>query len=141
LKAIALAWVTGLLFGFGLALSGMTHPRKVLDFLDLAGPWDPSLAFVMVGAVAVATIGFRSVLRRSRPWLDPQYHVTKKTQIDHRLIVGAGLFGVGWGIGGYCPGPAIALLAAPNWELWAFLPSMLAGSLLARRWLSRRDAR
>jgi len=138
-KRIALALATGVLFGFGLALSRMTHPQKVLAFLDLAGSWDPSLAFVMAGAVTVAALGFRSVQRRARPWLDERFHVTRRIGIDRQLLIGAGLFGIGWGIGGYCPGPAIALLAAPNHEAWVFLPSLLAGMAFARGWIARRD--
>ncbi len=133
MKRIALALATGVLFGFGLALSRMTHPQKVLAFLDLAGSWDPSLAFVMAGAVTVAALGFRAVHRRARPWLDEQSHVTRRIGVDRQLLIGAGLFGIDWGIGGYCPGPAIALLAAANHEAWVFLPSLLAGMALARR--------
>lgn len=137
MKRIACALATGVVFGFGLALSQMTHPQKILAFLDLAGSWDPTLVFVMAGAVIVAAIGFRVVLGRPRPWLDDTFHLTRKAAIDRRLVVGASLFGIGWGIGGYCPGPAIALLAAPNWEVWVFLPSMVAGMVLARAWIAR----
>ena len=122
----------GLLFGFGLALSGMTRPRKVLGFLDVAGHWDPSLAFVLGGAVVVATIAFRVVLRRNAPLLAASFDLPKNRAIDAPLIGGALLFGIGWGIAGYCPGPALAQLAAPNRETLYFLPAMIAGWWLYR---------
>lgn len=127
---MAKGWVsllTGLLFGFGLALSGMTQPEKVLGFLDVAGRWDPSLLFVLGGAVGVTVVAFHFILRRKTPVLDTRYYFSEKMNIDRPLILGAALFGIGWGIGGYCPGPAVTLLAAPNWELLAFLPAMLLG--------------
>ena len=122
----------GLLFGFGLALSGMTHPQKVLGFLDVAGPWDASLLFVLGGAVGVTLVSFRFILRLGKPLLAERFIITRETHIDRPMILGAILFGIGWGISGYCPGPAIALLAAPNWELWVFVPSMLVGFALQR---------
>jgi len=131
--------LTGLIFGFGLALSGMTQPEKVLGFLDMAGQWDPSLLFVLGGAVGVTAVAFRFVLRRKTPVLDVRYYFSDKTQIDRSLILGSAMFGLGWGIGGYCPGPAVALLAAPNWELWAFLPAMVLGIFLEKLWAATRD--
>lgn len=131
--------LTGLLFGFGLALAGMTQPEKVLGFLDVAGQWDPSLLFVLGGAVGVTAISFRFILRRKTPLLDVRYYFSEKMAIDRSLIVGAALFGIGWGIGGYCPGPAVTLLAAPSWELWAFLPAMLLGIVLEKLWAAKRD--
>jgi uncharacterized membrane protein YedE/YeeE len=124
--------VTGLIFGFGLALSGMTQPEKVLNFLDVAGNWDPSLLFVLGGAVGVTAISFRFILRRKKPVLDSRYYFSDETHIDRPLVIGAVLFGVGWGIGGYCPGPAVTLIAATSWELWAFLPAMLLGIFLQK---------
>lgn len=118
---------SGLLFGAGLALAGMTRPQKVLGFLDVAGHWDPSLIFVMGGAVTVAAVAFHFILRRSSPLLAPSFDLPKSKAIDLRLMVGAMIFGVGWGLSGYCPGPAIALLAAPDTEALYFLPAMLAG--------------
>jgi len=117
----------GLLFGFGLALSGMTRPLKVLGFLDVTGRWDPSLVFVLGGAVAVATLGFRAVLRRHAPLFAGSFELPKNRAIDAPLLGGALLFGIGWGIAGYCPGPALAQLAAPNAETLYFLPAMIAG--------------
>ena len=124
--------LAGLIFGLGLALSGMTSPAKVLDFLDLAGNWDPSLLFVLGGAVGVTAIVFRWILRRNKPLFSDQFFLPLAKNIDGKLIVGALIFGIGWGISGYCPGPAIASLASPNWETWIFLPAMLAGILLQR---------
>ena len=121
--------LAGLLFGFGLALSGMTHPQKVLDFLDVSGAWDASLLFVLGGAVGVTLVSFRFILRLGKPVLAERFVITEETHIDRRIILGAILFGIGWGISGYCPGPAIALLASPNWELLAFLPAAILGAV------------
>jgi uncharacterized membrane protein YedE/YeeE len=123
------SWVAGLVFGFGLALSGMTHPEKVLGFLDVAGEWNASLLFVLGGAVGVTLLSFRFILRMKKPLLVERFFITKETHIDRPLIVGAILFGIGWGISGYCPGPAVALIASPNWELLAFLPAAIAGAV------------
>jgi uncharacterized membrane protein YedE/YeeE len=114
--------VCGLLFGAGLALAGMTRPQKVLGFLDVAGQWDPSLIFVLGGALA-----FHYILRRRSPVLAPSFDLPKAQVIDFKLTIGALIFGVGWGLSGYCPGPAIALLATPNAEALYFLPALLAG--------------
>lgn len=133
--------LTGLIFGFGLALSGMTQPETVLGFLDVAGRWNPSLLFVLGGAVGVTAISFRFILRRKKPVLDSRYYFSDETHIDRSLVSGAVLFGVGWGIGGYCPGPAVTLIAAPSWELWAFLPAMLLGIFLQKFWAARREGK
>ncbi len=124
--------LAGLTFGFGLALSGMTHPEKVLNFLDVTGTWDASLLFVLGGAVGVTLITFRFILRQKKPLLAERFFLSEETKIDRPLMLGATLFGIGWGISGYCPGPVIALIAAPNWELWAFLPAALAGALVEK---------
>jgi uncharacterized membrane protein YedE/YeeE len=124
--------LAGLVFGFGLALSGMTHPEKVLGFLDVTGNWNASLLFVLGGAVGVTVVTFRFILRRNKPVFEARFFITKETKIDHPLILGATLFGIGWGISGYCPGPAIALIASPNWELLAFLPAAIAGALVEK---------
>lgn len=131
--------LTGLIFGFGLALSGMTQPEKVLNFLDVAGRWDPSLLFVLGGAVGVTLVSFRFILRRNRPVLDKRYYFSDAMHLDRPLVLGAVLFGAGWGIGGYCPGPAVTLLASPNWELWAFLPAMLLGIFVQKLWAAKLD--
>lgn len=128
-----LALITGTLFGFGLALSQMVNPEKVLAFLDLAGNWDPSLALVMGGAVAVTLVAFPFVTRRSRPLFSGSFQLPSLTAIDRRLVIGSALFGIGWGIGGYCPGPALAAFAVGSWEPFVFVPAMIAGSLTWRR--------
>lgn len=129
MKALS-ALLCGVLFGFGLALSGMTDTAKVLGFLDLFGNWLPDLVFVMGGAVCVTLVAFRFVLRRPRPVLDASFHLPGRSDIDPRLVSGAMLFGVGWGLYGYCPGPALAALAYLNWEAGLFVLAMLAGMYL-----------
>jgi len=105
------ALVGGLLFGAGLAVSQMVNPNKVLGFLDLAGPWDPSLALVMAGALAVTALGYRVLMaRRQAPLCDQRFYLPEKRVIDRPLLMGASLFGIGWGMAGYCPGPAVAAL-------------------------------
>ena len=122
--------LAGMIFGVGLAVSEMINPAKVLAFLDIAGRWDPSLAFVMAGALAVTAIGFRAVLKRPAPWFDQWFEVPSRGEIDGRLIAGATVFGVGWGLVGFCPGPAIASLAYGYKESLVFVASMLAGMAL-----------
>lgn len=131
--------IVGLLFGLGLAVSGMTDPLKVQNFLDVTGTWDPSLAFVMGGAVVVTFIGYRLAWKRSQPWLDQGFHLPTATAIDRKLVVGAAMFGVGWGLAGYCPGPALATVALGNTEVWWFVPAMLAGGWV-QRWQAQRSA-
>lgn len=130
------AWfVAGLVFGLGLIVSGMADPAKVLGFLDVAGmadgSWDPSLAFVMGGAILVAAPGFRLAMRRRAPLLDARFHVPAERRIDGRLVGGAALFGLGWGLSGFCPGPAILAvpLGAPG--TLVFVAAMVAGFALA----------
>ena len=122
--------VAGLIFGLGLAVSGMTHASKVLGFLDVTGNWDPSLLLVLGGAVAVTVVAFRFILRRPAPVLEEKFKLPVARVIDGPLVVGAAIFGIGWGISGYCPGPGIALLAAPGWETWVFIPAVLLGAFL-----------
>lgn len=131
--------LAGFLFGLGLAISGMTRTSKVLDFLDVTGHWDPSLLLVLGGAVVVTAISFRFILRRSRPLLDERFHLPQRSDVDLRLVTGAALFGVGWGISGYCPGPAIAQLATPSWEAAVFIPALFLGALLQRLTRSARS--
>lgn len=129
MKNIA-ALLCGVLFGVGLALSGMTDTAKVIGFLDLFGHWDPDLAFVMGGAVAVTLISFRFILR-GRPLLAEGFSLPGKTALDARLLTGAALFGVGWGMYGYCPGPALSALAYLDVKAVSFVLAMLAGMSLA----------
>ena len=117
----------GLLFGLGLVVSGMSDPAKVLNFLDLFGTFDPSLAFVMGGAVIVAFLGFRFTLRRPAPLLAGRFQLPTRTDIDARLIVGPALFGIGWGLGGFCPGPAFTGLGLGASGTLVFVGAMLAG--------------
>jgi len=126
--------VAGLLFGLGLAVSEMTHASKVLGFLDVAGNWDPSLMFVLGGAVGVAIVAFRFILKQSAPLVEDRFNLPTVKDIDVPLVLGAAIFGVGWGISGYCPGPGVALLAAPDWETWVFIPAMLLGASLQKAW-------
>ncbi|GJD57420.1 YeeE/YedE family protein [Methylobacterium dankookense] len=126
------ALASGVLFGFGLALSGMMDPRKVLGFLDLAGAWDPSLAFVLAGAVAVSALGYALKARMARPVLAPRFEVPANTRLDARLLGGAALFGIGWGLAGLCPGPALAGLVLGLPEIALFVAAMLVGMLLHR---------
>jgi uncharacterized membrane protein YedE/YeeE len=123
---------SGLLFGLGLALSGMTRPLKVMGFLDVTGQWDASLLFVLGGAAGVATLAFRLILRRRAPITGGSFELPTSRAIDGRLVLGAAIFGLGWGGVGYCPGPAIALLARPNIEALYFLPALIAGWWLYR---------
>ena len=124
--------VCGLLFGIGLVISGMSDPAKVLNFLDLAGSWDPSLAFVMGGAVLVTFIGYNVVLKRPTPVLSNLFDLPTKTDVDKQLLTGAGLFGIGWGLGGFCPGPAFTALPLASTGILAFFPAMLIGMWAAR---------
>lgn len=134
------ALVCGSVFGLGLAVAQMVDPRKVLAFLDLAGAWDASLLFVLGAAVAVAALGFAGLRRQGRPLLAPAFHGPTATRVDVRLLLGSALFGMGWGIGGYCPGPAIASIGLANAEAWWFLPAMALGAGLGRWQLSRSAA-
>jgi hypothetical protein len=124
---ILTAFFVGLVFGIGLIVSGMTDPAKVLGFLDLAGDWDPSLAFVMAGAILVGLLAFRSAERRERSLLGEPMRLPTATRIDRRLLLGALAFGAGWGLAGYCPGPALASLALGGVKPLIFTLAMVAG--------------
>ena len=132
--------LTGLLFGSGLVISGMLDPAKVLNFLDFAGSWDPSLAFVLGGAVIVAAIGFRIAGRRTRPVLAARFHWPTRTTLDARLLIGPAIFGIGWGLSGFCPGPAVASIALLAPGTIIFVVALLAGMALARWILDRTPA-
>ncbi|AXP03637.1 DUF6691 family protein [Pseudomonas bijieensis] len=124
------AFMAGLLFGFGLLLAGMTNPRKVLAFLDLAGAWDPSLALVMIGAIGTAIVPLTWARQRSHSLLGSPMQLPAKRELDRRLIGGGLLFGIGWGIAGICPGPAVAMLLTGHWQAIVFALAMLAGMML-----------
>lgn len=124
---ILMALIVGLVFGIGLIVSGMTDPAKVLGFLDLGGTWDPSLVFVMGGAILVGSIAFRFAGRRERSLLGEAMHLPSATRIDRRLVLGSLAFGAGWGLAGYCPGPALASLASGGLKPLLFTLAMLAG--------------
>ncbi|AST31113.2 YeeE/YedE family protein [Ralstonia solanacearum] len=125
--AIFIAWVAGLLFGAGLMVSGMANPAKVLGFLDLAGRWDPSLAFVMAGAILVGAVAFFIARRRGRSLLGLPLQLPASTAITARLVLGSAAFGIGWGLAGFCPGPALVALGAGAPKAWGFVAAMLAG--------------
>ena len=124
--------VLGLIFGVGLVISGMSDPAKVLNFLDLAGAWDPSLAFVMGGAVIVTFFGYKLVLKRDRPVVGTRFRLPTRTELEPRIFAGPAIFGFGWGLSGFCPGPALTAigLAAPG--TLVFVPAMIIGMWLAR---------
>lgn len=126
------AVLTGMIFGAGITLSGMINPAKVLNFLDIAGTWDASLIFVMGGAVVVTFLGYRLVWRRTAPLLAGRFQVPTSTAIDGRLLGGSALFGIGWGIAGFCPGAAIPALGTGRWEVILFLVAVGVGLALAR---------
>lgn len=123
-------FLIGLLFGLGLMISGMTDPGKVLGFLDLAGLWDPSLAFVMGGAVAVGVFGFAFARKRSQSFLGDAMHMPSARHIDRRLVIGSSMFGIGWGLAGFCPGPALVSAAAGHPKALGFVAAMLVGMWL-----------
>ena len=129
-----IAYLAGILFAVGLGISGMTQPSKVLAFLDFAGEWDPSLVFVMVGAIGVYSIAYLFSKRSSAPLLSTQYHLPTSTQIDRPLVLGATIFGVGWGLSGICPGPALVAATTLNTQFLVFVGSMVGGMLIGLQW-------
>lgn len=132
MQSLVSALVAGLVFGLGLIVSGMANPAKVQNFLDLYGSWDPSLAFVMGGAIAVSMPGFWMARTRLKPLFADLFQWPTATQMDSRLLSGAATFGVGWGLGGFCPGPAVAAVPLMAPGTLAFIPAMLAGMWLAK---------
>jgi hypothetical protein len=125
------AFAAGLVFGIGLILSGMTDPGKVIGFLDLAGSWDPSLGFVMAGAIAVGFVAFRAAGRRAKTFLGGAMHLPHARDIDNRLVGGSVLFGIGWGLAGFCPGPALVSFGAGQEKAAIFVAAMLGGMLIS----------
>lgn len=129
---IAATFLASLLFGLGLVVSGLANPAKVQNFLDIAGAWDPSLAFTMAAAILVTGLGYVFVFKRGRPVFADTFQLPTATKIDFKLVSGAALFGVGWGLVGYCPGPALVALPLGNLSTAIFVAAMLAGMLAAR---------
>ena len=129
------ALLAGLLFGAGLLISGMADPQRVLAFLRIAPGWDPSLAFVMGGALAVTVPGFAWLRHRPQPFMAAAFAAPPAWPLDRRLLTGAALFGLGWGWAGYCPGPALVGFGLGHWTAWLFVPAMLAGGWLTARLL------
>ena len=126
--------LAGLLFGFGLLISGMTDPVKVQGFLDVFGAWDISLALVMGGGLAVAMVGVQLAKRQQTSWIGTLIEMPNKTVINKKLLIGAMLFGIGWGLVGICPGPGIVLLGTGQWQAYVFIPAMIVG-MLVYQWL------
>lgn len=122
--------LAGLLFGFGLLISGMTDPVKVLGFLDVFGAWDISLGLVMGGGLIVAIVGVQLAKRRRNSWVGTEIEMPTKTVITKKLVIGAMLFGIGWGLVGICPGPGIVLLGTGQWQAYVFIPAMIIGMLV-----------
>jgi uncharacterized protein len=132
MKKNIVSLIAGLLFALGLVLSGMTQPAKVIGFLDITGKWDPSLAFVMGGALMVTLIAFAVTPRAGkRPWFAEAFELPERKDIDTKLIGGAALFGIGWGLAGYCPGPAFAALYAGGLDIVIFMAALLGGMFVA----------
>lgn len=135
---VTVALLSGALFGYGLSLSGMVDPARVLGFLDIAsGHWDPSLMFVLGGAVCVAFVAVAIQRRLPKPVLDTQFHISERTDIDARLVGGSLLFGIGWGLAGFCPGPALSALTTGLTPVLLFVAAMIAGMLLHDRVLAK----
>ena len=132
------ALISGLVFGLGLMLAGMTEPLKIKGFLDLAGTWDPSLALVMGGAIAVGVLAFARARRMDRSWTGALMEIPRNETIDWRLLTGGVLFGVGWGIGGFCPGPALVALGAGTPAAAVFVAAMLVGMVVHDKFLAPR---
>ena len=136
---ILVGLITGSIFGLGLCLSGLAHPSVVLGFLDLAGAWNPTLLFVMGVGLAVTMIGYRLVFGRGRPLWSARFNLATSMAIDTPLIFGAAIFGVGWGLAGYCPGPALVSLASGRLEVLIFVTAMVTG-MIAVRWMRAHPA-
>lgn len=137
---IILSLLVGVIFGAGLALSDMVNPARVLNFFDVAGSWDPTLIFVMGGALATTTLGYWLVFARQAPLFGGTFHLPTQRQIDLPLVSGAAAFGLGWGLAGFCPGPALAALVSLEPKVWLFVIAMLAGMTVTKVWRHRQSA-
>jgi uncharacterized protein len=129
MSRVAAAFLCGLVFGAGLLVSQMSNPAKVIGFLDVTGSWDPSLAFVMAGALAVFGVAYFGTRRRSAPLLAPRFATPSRRDVDLPLVTGSLIFGVGWGLSGFCPGPALVSSAFGDWRVWVFVGAMILGML------------
>jgi len=138
---LVLTYLIGLIFGVGISISGMANPAKVLNFFDIAGTWDPSLVFVMGGAVVVAFFGYKIVLSRPTPVLDAKFHLPDNPRIDARLLGGSALFGIGWGIAGFCPGGALPALGTGQIDVFVFVAALIAGIFAAKGLMALTHAR
>ena len=138
---LVLTYLIGLIFGVGISISGMANPAKVLNFFDIAGTWDPSLVFVMGSAVVVAFFGYRIVLRKPAPVLDAKFHLPDNPRIDARLLGGSALFGIGWGIAGFCPGGALPALGTGQIDVFVFVAALVAGIFAAKGLMALTHAR
>ncbi len=137
MKRAIVAFVCGLVFGAGLIVSQMSNPAKVIGFLDITSNWDPSLALVMGGAVVVFSLLYRLALRQGTPLLAPRFSLPEKDRLDAPLMIGALIFGVGWGLAGFCPGPAVVSAAFGDARVWAFVAAMVGAMLVYRIGLRR----
>ena len=129
---LIVTYLIGVIFGTGIALSGMANPAKVLNFFDIAGTWDPSLMFVMGGALVTTFVGYKLVFGRGTPLFEGRFSPPTARQIDVRLVAGSATFGIGWGIAGFCPGGALPALGTGQWEVFAFVAAVICGILLAK---------
>lgn len=132
MRNILLVLLLGMIFGAGLTLSDMVNPARILAFLDIAGEWDPTLLWVMGAALFPAALGYAVRRRMTKPLLGEQFFIPQNNRLDHRLLGGAALFGIGWGLVGFCPGPALASLVFGAWQSWLFVAAMLVGMLAHR---------
>ena len=137
MKSIIVSLVSGTLFGIGLDVGGMTNPANIIGFLDVAGNWNPSLIFVMAGAIVVTFIGYRLAFRQGKPIWAASFQIPTKEDFDRRLLGGSAIFGLGWGLVGYCPGPAISALSLNNSGIFIFIIAMLVGMLAVNIWDKR----
>lgn len=134
MKVTLVAFLSAFLFGCGLVVSGMTNPANVISFLDVTGAWDPSLMFVMIGAIAVHSVLYRLITRRASPLMAENFRLPTTTRVDRRLVSGAFIFGIGWGLGGFCPGPALVATTSGSPRVLTFVGFMVAGIYLFRAW-------
>ena len=138
MKHNLIALLCGIIFGIGLSLSQMINPNKVLNFLDITGKWDRSLIFVMMGALAVAFVSFKWILKRPAPLLAESFHISQKSSVDKTLVLGAAIFGIGWGMSGYCPGPAVAGLGLLSFESVVMVLAIYLGFFTYNRFFDKK---